>query len=81
MKGVPAAALAYHNPSGVLVDGGSIFSGEETPQTLRDAGTAGGWTTAGETSVNGETADGGGSNSCGRGGNSAAVTGSSRFRC
>lgn len=81
VKGIPAASLAYHNPSGVLVDGGKNVSSEEARRNFGQVGTAGGGTADGQTGVNGKTAgvgeNGGGGDS---GGGSRIGTGSSRFR-
>lgn len=80
VKGIPAAALAYHNPSGVLVDDGSIAPSEESHRDSGPEGTGDGGTAEGQTGVNGETTGVVG-NGGGGGGGGRIGTGSSRFRC
>ena len=78
VKGVPAAALAYHNPSGALVDDVSATSGQEATPGFGQAGTADGVTANGQAGDDGDTAGVGGSGS-GSGGGSVGGNGS-RFR-
>lgn len=83
VKGVPAAALAYHNPSGVLVDYTKTGSIEEARPDFGHAGGAGGRTAHGQIGVGGETAPVGGHSGGDDGGIGGASieTVSSRFRC
>ena len=85
VKGVPAAAFAYHNPSGALVDSAKIASSEKAMPDFCQGGTAADRTTDGGGGVDGDTAsvDGRG-DSGGDGGDddgSSIGTGPSRFRC
>eukprot|EP00752_Nemacystus_decipiens_P011479 g10191.t1 len=74
VKGVPAAALAYHNPSGALVDA-KIPSSEETTVDLGQGETSDGGSADGRAVVDGNAADveGGGSDG------GSVGTGSSRL--
>lgn len=71
VKGVPAAALAYHNPRGALVDDTKIASNEEAAMDVGQGEASDG----GAAGVNGNTAGVEGSDRAGSTG-----AGSSRFR-
>lgn len=75
VKGIPAAALAYHNPGGVLLDHGRVISSEEegAPRDSGQVGLTDGGAPDGRTCANEETPGGGGGKSIGNE--------SSRFRC
>ena len=76
MKGVPAAALAYHNPRGALVDDTKIASNEEAAMDVGQGEVSDGGAADGRGGVNGNTA--GVEESDGGAGSTGA--GSSRFR-
>lgn len=81
VKGVPAAALAYHNPGGALVDDPYIASSEEATLDSGQVGTADGGISDEQAGDSCRTAgvEGGGGGSNNGGGSVGAC--SSRFRC
>lgn len=90
VKGVPAAALAYHNPGGALVDGAKIASSEEGTLDFGQGAAADGGASDGRAAASGNTArvegNGGGGGGGGDGGGDGGGGGSigavsSRFRC